>query len=483
MTPTWARQVEGIMRGGTRLDTSRPNDLRRIQGLARVLGLTLLPWQKYVAATATEKDQAGVYAYDTVVISTPRQCGKSALVDIMDIYNASLGPDRRIIYSAQTGKDSEDHFKELAKRIQASRLRQIVRGIRYGNGAMRCEFTNGSTIQPMAMTKVAGHGRQLDKVTIDEAFSLSAEEGATIDDAILPTMTTRLKATGIQPQRWITSTEGTSESTYFNTLIDSLRAGTRTAPRTAWFDFGVPDDADPTDLDAILATHPAAGYLWDRTQLTDFREGFGTDTAGFARAYGNRRDIGSPESFIPADLWDSTACQPIDPSTAAGHVTFAAAVDIDSTHTSIAAAIGSATGTVVQICDILHGTGTAPARLAQLAARYKAPIVVDRRGPGAPLADRLLRMAEDGSITVTPIPGDQYMAAGQAFVDSLSLGTMTHATDTDLDRSASTSSRTWSGDAWRITRRGSAGITSPLEACILAAWGAGHTHTPPLDLY
>ena len=40
--------------------------------------------------------------------------------------------------------------------------------------------------------------------------------------------------------------------------------------------------------------------------------------------------------------------------------------------------------------------------------------------------------------------------------------------------SVAKSARTWSGDAWRITRRGSTGLTSPLESCMLAAWGATH---------
>lgn len=85
-----------------------------------------------------------------------------------------------------------------------------------------------------------------------------------------PTMNTRLHFTGVQPQIWITSTEGTADSTFLNGLLDSFRAG-NVPTRTCWFDFGIPDDADPEDFQTILKWHPAAGLLWDIRQLRDFR--------------------------------------------------------------------------------------------------------------------------------------------------------------------------------------------------------------------
>ena len=296
-------------------------------------------------------------------------------------------------------------------------------------------------------------------------------------------MTTRLKATGIQPQRWITSTEGTADSEYFNTLIDSLRDGKAPA-RTCWVDFGIRPDDDPTDLDAILRTHPAAGYLWDRDQLKDFRASFGRDVAGFARAYGNRRDTGVADRLIPADLWDATLAQPVDPAQAPGRVTFAAAVDIDATHTSIAAAMLLDDGGItVQLVKVQRGTGEAVDALTRLAARYDAPIVLDSKGPGAALADRMQRIADTTGTDLVTVNAQDWLTAGQAFVDGLRLGGIRHAPDPYLDTSAETCTRSWSGDAWRISRRTSTGLTSPLEACMLAAWAADHKPDTRLQIY
>lgn len=467
------------IRGGTARNTERMTLGGRLAGIASMMGTPLIPWQRLVADVACEIDPTtGSFYYDTVVVSTPRQCGKSALVDASDTFNASLGLNRRIAYAAQTGKDAEDHFKEYAETMRDSRLMQKVAKFRFSNGNMSATFTNGSSISPMAMTKIAGHGKQFDKVTIDEAFSLTQEAGDTIMDAIVPTMNTRLKRTGVTAQRWITSTEGTAESTYFNTLLDGLRAGD-VPQRTCWFDFGIPVDADPEDLDTIMACHPAAGYLWYKPQLRDFRDSFGDNKAGWARAFGNRRDEGITDRVIDEDTWTRTAVAPVAPSDLGERpVVFGVAVDVDGTHTSIGAGIANPDGTITtQLLKIMDGTGYAPAELERLCSKYHAPVVIDSRGTAADLSDRLHRMNDhDGQPVFEFVDMDaaDYLTIGQSYVSGLTNGIVTHAADADLDASAANSARKWAGDAWRVSRRGSTGLTSPLECCMLAAWGAQH---------
>lgn len=459
------------LRGGTRPDGSRRNLGARMAAVAAMLGTPLLPWQRYVADVATEIDEAtGSFRYDHVVLSTPRQCGKSALVDVNSTFNASLGPSRRIVYAAQTGKDAEDHFKAFTDLLSKSRLRQKVNRCRFSNGNMSAAFANGSTIAPMAMTKVAGHGKQMDLITIDEAFSLTKEAGDTINDAILPTMNTRLKHTGVTAQRWTTSTEGTSESTYFNDLLDSLRAGD-VPERTCWFDFGIPADADPEDLDEIMRWHPAAGYLWYKPQLVDFRSSFEDNVRGFARAFGNRRDMGVSARIISEDLWEATWCEAAAPTTDVP-LAFGVAVDVDATGTAIAVALDDGEGVRVQLVATLDGTGTAVDEVQRLADTYHAPVCMDAKGPANDLHDRL-----DGKIEWCPLSAADYMAIGQSFVSGLENGRVRHAADDELDMSCANSARTWTGDAWRITRRGSMGRTAPLEAAMLAAWGVQHRPT------
>lgn len=475
------------LRGGTERHAGRPTDGAVVARTAELLGKPLLPWQRYVADVAGEIDPAtGTYYYDRVILSTPRQCGKSTLIDTEDTRNAQLGPDRKIYYLAQTGKDAEKHFKDYVQQLAKSRLAPIACRPRLSNGGMEQRFINGSFICPLAVTKVAGHGTQMDKFTIDEAFSLDDETGKMILDGMAPTMNTRLHFTGVQPQIWITSTEGTADSTFLNGLLDGLRAGD-VPRRTCWFDFGIPADADPEDLQTILKWHPAAGLLWGLDQLRDFRGQFEGNPAGWARAFGNRRDTGVADRVIDETLWQSTVATPIGPDRLDGRpLVFAAAVDVDATHTSLAAGIRDADGTVtVQLLQVLDGTGRAPGEIMRLCERYKAPLVMDDRGPNADLHDRLRSQTDDVGepvIRFVPMQAGDYLAIGQAFVSGLHNRLIRHAADMQLDESAAQCARTWSGDAWLVTRRGSTGLTSPLEACMLAAWGVNHRPDTDTDL-
>ena len=69
----------------------------------------------------------------------------------------------------------------------------------------------------------------------------------------------------------------------------------------AYFEWGIADDVDPTDLDAVAAAHPGNGYTLRRQALAD--AAVQMKPGEFARAYGNRW-TGAAERVIPAMLWN-----------------------------------------------------------------------------------------------------------------------------------------------------------------------------------
>ena len=189
--------------------------------------------------------------------------------------------------------------------------------------------------------------------------------------------------------------------------------------------------------------------------------------------------MGISDRAIPADIWNSTQAAPVDASALGNRpIMFGAAVDIDASHTSVSVAIVNDDGTTTtQLLKILAGTGQAPAYIQRLCTEYHAPLIIDDRGPNADLSDRLHSMLDHNDeplIDCCDMGAGDYLAVGQSYVSGLQNGTILHATDIDLDDSAANCAKTWSGDAWRITRRGSTGLTSPLESCMLAAWGMSH---------
>lgn len=162
---------------------------------------------------------------------------------------------------------------------------------------------------------------------------------------------------------------------------------------------------------------------------------------------------------------------------------------MDATHTSISAGIVNDDGTITtQLLRILDGTGYAPAEITRLCETYHAPAVIDERGTAADLSDRLHNLTDrngDPVIEFVDMDAADFLTTGQSYVSGLNNGTIKHAADPDLDASAANSARKWAGDAWRLSRRGSTGLTSPLESCMLAAWGAVHRpeDSGPLQIY
>src|SRR4029450_7608697 len=68
---------------------------------ARDLGYTLLPWQRLVLSTALERSGRRP-AYRDVLVSVPRQSGKSSMALALMIWRVLAGEDQLVLYSAQS---------------------------------------------------------------------------------------------------------------------------------------------------------------------------------------------------------------------------------------------------------------------------------------------------------------------------------------------------------------------------------------------
>ncbi|WEV67963.1 hypothetical protein OZX72_02990 [Bifidobacterium sp. ESL0769] len=471
-------------RYATPRNPGRETDGPIVARYAKLLGMPLIPWQRQVIDVISEIDpETGTYFYDTLVLTVQRQAGKTTITKTYDLRNSQWGPRRRIWYLAQTGKDAGDAFRELTEDFKKSRLKKLAYEPRMSNGSMMLKFHNGSIIRPGPSTNTAGHGVQGDLINVDECWSLSALDAKTLKDGFLPTTATRFKRTGVRPQIWYTSTEGDQHSEFLNDLLDNLR-GHDGIPghidrRTAFFDFGIPAGSDPEDLDNIWEHHPGAGWLFDFDQLQDFRDQYNDDTAGWARAFGNVRDTGVPDRAISAELWENTATKPLDPSGFKGRVCFGVAVDMGATRTAIAAAFETGGGPVVQIVEVLPGTGRAPERLEELQAKYSAPIIIDHRGPSSALHDVLANKTGKWNrplFDLLETKSGDFITAPQAFVSALEQGAVAHASDPDLDREVESATKRLSGDAWLWNRKDGGAPT--VEAATIAYWGLKHMPRP-----
>lgn len=266
--------------------------------VAKTLGTPLIPWQTHVSFVAGERRADGSYEYEIVVVTVPRQTGKTTLLRAVGTQRALAGRD--VFYTAQTGKAARARWADLVQILQLSpvfrkRIKVALRG-----GSEHVEFLNsGAVFQCFAPTPESLHSYTIPTVMVDEAFAQTAGRGELLMGAIGPT-----QFTIVDKQIWIVSTAGTAESEWFHDWVDRGRDG---ADRVALFDWGATDEQNPYDLDDIAAFHPGVGFELNGKTLTasDVLTELGKNTrAEYERAFANRRTL-TTSNLIGPDTWQA----------------------------------------------------------------------------------------------------------------------------------------------------------------------------------
>lgn len=438
-----------------------------------------MPWQSQVADVALEVDDRGRFAHPLVVISVPRQAGKTTLVLANAVHRCLAGPRRKAWHTAQTGQDARTRWLEMSESLLRSPLRSLAT-IKRGAGDSRLLFANGSQLRPHPPTIDALHGEQSDLNDVDEAWHFTPTQGANLMQAIVPTQATRPGA-----QTIILSTMGTADSTWFHDLCDRGRDG---EAGIAYFEWSIPDDVDPLDLDAVAAAHPAYGHTIDMDTLR--RAAAQLPPGEFARAFGNRRTLAAERLIDPTRFGD---CQTDAPIPDSARPAFGAAVSIDRSETAIVAAALVDGVPLVEVIDCRPGTSWAGPRLQQLSASHlNIGLAIDRNGPSATLADsvvvagldvlpigtREMTTAAANLLDLIDPPGDT-VAAGIGPIGATPL--IRFRTDPAFDLAVDVVTKRAVGDAFAFARLGSGGASiAVLEAASLAVYALLHQPPPSL---
>src|SRR5882724_3132487 len=124
-----------------------------LTGIGAALGQPFMPHQRDIAIVGGEIDgQTGLPAYRKIIVTVPRQTGKTTLFLAFQIHRCTAprwSHPQRSAFTAQSGKDARDKWlDELFPLIRRSRkLKPLVRRIYEGMGNEYISFTNGSLIR------------------------------------------------------------------------------------------------------------------------------------------------------------------------------------------------------------------------------------------------------------------------------------------------------------------------------------------------
>lgn len=469
--------------------------------IARKTGRITTPWQQHVLDVGLERLDGpdSPFAYSTVDSIVGRRCGKTITLMGVPLYRGLVGPvtlDNGVTvpfigaHTAQNLTKAQQRFlKDLVEPFQASMTPsawQAGQKLRSVNGDMGLTFdpavspkdwraARASEIRIFAPVIGAVRGDGLLHLGFDEVLVHTATRGQELMAAARPTLAT-LRGHG---QIWRSSnvTMLNDSRTWLASIRDRGRAGVAADTRTgtAYFEFTIPDDADPTDERVWWEHYPALadGILRPEELRGDMIE-LGVDH--FAAEYLGRwpgKSAAILWSVFDPTVWEdagTTDPQPDGPA--------AIGVDIDPFGRS--ASFTAVSGDVAEVVDHRPGGDWVFDRVVEYAHRPDVVAIgVDDYGPGHDLLGRLVDVPEVADKLVS-LRSNDFVAACYAFEAGIREGGIRWRKSdyhVALTSAASAAQRT-AGRSWQFERRVAVSQT-PLVAATLARWALAHRADSP----
>lgn len=466
--------------------------------MARRLGKPLMPWQQLVADVALEVDpKTGELWYEEVIITVPRQSGKTTLIMALMVWRCVIMSRRLgrqvVTYLAQSGKMARRKLeREFLPTLKAARgftevphsRARPVKPTEYkpsmNNGSEHILWGTGSYLQVDAPTATASHGDVLDMPVVDEAFAHTSD---LVEQAVDAASVTRQS-----PQTYVVSTAGNEKSLYLWPKILAGRASIgKRGTRTAYFEWSLPPELaydDPAEWPLYL---PALGHTitldrllarLDKAQRNPDdvdEDGYEPGIAGFRRGYLNQWVKVPPSAHTPLvseidpEVWMGAPL--VDQSSQiVGRPVLGVAVAHDGVSASVVVA-GRRSDGLPHVETLLRQSGTwwIEKALRDLVAQW-SPVAVGWHsgGPARVLQPDIERACALGDTAKQPLNGREWSAACEAFALAVKAGNVRHLGDVLLLDAVSGASRREVGAGWEWDLREARTDITPLAAATAA---------------
>lgn len=441
------------------------------------LGHPPMPWQRYASAIANEIDpyRPRHWRYDLVVVTVPRQAGKSTWELATLGHRLIVFNDRRSIMTAQTGKDARKRWDSLVRDLDAKKKKGDFK-VRESSGTEALTYLRRtSVLSPFAPTPKSIHGDTIHDVGIDEAWAFDQVSGHDLETAVAPTQLTIPDS-----QIIIVSTRGTEKSQWLNMLIERGRASVgQPDSRMAYIEFSADPEAAERDpfSDETLAFHPAVGHTQDLDKIRSLYTG---DLAAWYRSYLNLPSPVAEDSVVDLAIWDSLAEDHPDEIPDPENVHLAYDVAWDGSAASIAAAWIDEAGLHLAILRSQSGTAWLVPTIDRLSRAGYASISADDAGPTRTVSGDVLE--KSGEI-VTITRAREYASACQLILDRVRDGNLTHDANPQLRRALQCAALRRFSQALAFDPLYSTGPIDALKSAAIAAYQATAARGRGLNLY
>jgi hypothetical protein len=374
------------------------------------LGLGFDGWQDGAGRLILAKRKDGLYAADTVVISIPRQVGKTYLIGAIVFALCIIFPGLTAVWTAHRFKTAREVFGTMQGLARRRAMSPYVERVLRGAGDESILFRNGSRI--LFGARERGFGRGFSKVDV-----LVLDEGQILTEAAMDDMT---PATNVSANPLIivvgTPPKPTDPGEVFTMLKQEALDGE--SDDTLYIELSADRGCDPRDREQWKKANPSYPHRTPERAMLRMLKNL-TEASFIREALGIWDEISKHQAVVKASLWRDLS----DVGPADGVKPNSLAVDMShGREVSITACWLE--GESAHVEEVWAGTDVDAATtwIVERAGR-RIPVAIDNASPAAALVPVL----KGKKVTVVQTTaGDMSKACG-LFVDRATSRRLTHA--------------------------------------------------------
>jgi hypothetical protein len=435
---------------------------------AETCGLVLDDWQRWCLDHILAERADRSWAATQVGLILPRQNGKNAVLEALELAALYLFDEPRILHTAHLAKTAADHMERMVALVKANADLERVTKFYFANGKEALVRTDtGGKIEFITRGKKTARGGSPTRVVFDEALFLSDDQ----IQAILPSMSAQSMNADGPPQMIYTSSAPLADSDVLHRIREHALSGD--AKSMFYAEWGSEVGVDPADRDAWYAANPGMGIRIAESWVEENELPYMTDEAFAIERLGvvfpplvNAKDV-----KLPADEWARTVVAEVAPS--AGELTLSFDVSKDGEWSSIALSMGTISAPYVAVIEHRQGVGWLPGRLVELVERW-SPLAVgcNGAGPAGAQVGPVLQAFRDADLSADllhQLNATEYKQACGGFYTDVVEGRLRRPDGQGpLDVAVADAAERPLGDAWAWDLRNATVPISPLVAVTIA---------------
>jgi len=454
----------------------------RIERRLASAGVSFDLWQRGVGQLALGCRADGKLAATVggVVLSWPRQVGKTYTVGGLQVGDCLEFPGTRVAWTSHHNRTTTNTFRALQGLVRRKNIWPHIKDIRTANGEQEITFINGSLIMFGAREQGFGRGLdEIDRLIFDEAQILGLKA---LEDMVPAANQAKHPHGGLvyymgTPPR--PSDDGEAFTAKRQRAIDGKTVD------QVYIELSAADDADPFDASTYAFFNPSFPHRTPLEAMQRMLDNLPDEESVRREMQGIWPIAGS--ALISEAMWNAlsdSASEPVDP------VSFGVYLNRDQTHAAIGVAgyrgdgkihVGVVPAASGQGVTTLPGTGWIAPRVQELAAKWKpCSVVIDARSEAGALIEDIQALGVDVETTNSV----QMSNACGRFLAAVKEDELRHNGSSALRASVCSGKKRALADAWAWDRKDTSSDITQLVAVTLALNGLlMHGRAPTVEVW